>query len=79
MTDKGEKTAMEAEMEEYRIEPAGTRIKKGLAVIVLAAGFIGSFMGLGIDMGKFVERLSDRKSTRLNSSHARLSRMPSSA
>lgn len=51
MTDKGEKTAMEAEMEEYRIEPAGTRIKKGLAVIVLAAGFIGSFMGLGIDMG----------------------------
>ena len=59
MTDKGEKTAMEAEMEEYRIEPAGTRIKKGLAVIVLAAGFIGSFMGLGIDMGKFVERLSN--------------------
>ena len=46
MTDKGERTTMEA-------------IKKGLAVIVLAAGFIGSFMGLGIDMGKFVERLSN--------------------
>ena len=26
---------------------------------MLAAGFIGSFMGLGIDMGKFVERLSN--------------------
>ena len=59
MTDKGERTTMEAEMEEYRIEPAGAGIKKGLAVIVLAAGFIGSFMGLGIDMGKFVERLSN--------------------
>ncbi len=59
MTDKGERTTMEAEMEEYRIEPAGTGIKKGLAVIVLAAGFIGSFMGLGIDMGKFMERLSN--------------------
>ena len=59
MTDKGERTTMEAEMEEYRIEPAGAGIKKGLAVIVLTAGFIGSFMGLGIDMGKFVERLSN--------------------
>ena len=59
MTDKGERTTMEAEMEEYRIEPAGTGIKKGLVVIVLAAGFIGSFMGLGIDMGKFMERLSN--------------------
>lgn len=46
-------------MEEYRIEPAGAGLKKVLAIAVLAAGFIGSFMGLGIDAGKFVERLSN--------------------
>ena len=34
MTDKGERTTMEAEMEEYRMEPAGAGIKKGLAKMV---------------------------------------------
>ena len=42
-----------------------------------------SFGGIGVfaipEMGRFYRHVLDRKSTRLNSSHLKLSRMPSSA
>ena len=57
-----------------------TSIHLGNAVCVLGALLLGGFYGgLGGAIGMTIGDLLDRKSTRLNSSHSSVSRMPSSA
>ena len=54
-------------------------------LITGGAGFVGSSLGLGLAERypdwqiTALDNLKDRKSTRLNSSHSSVSRMPSSA
>jgi F0F1-type ATP synthase membrane subunit c/vacuolar-type H+-ATPase subunit K len=50
--------------------------------LMMGLGALGAAVGIGILGGRFLEgaaRQPDRKSTRLNSSHRYISRMPSSA
>ena len=49
------------------------------AVVLLAAGAASSLMMVGPGQALVVTEFGDRKSTRLNSSHDVISRMPSSA
>ena len=53
--------------------------RQGFKMAVAADGTFNGTIGGGIMEHKLVEKARDRKSTRLNSSHLRLSRMPSSA
>ena len=60
-------------------------VEEGGLIGQRVGGFVGAFVGrregerVGGFVGAFVGRCEDRKSTRLNSSHLRASRMPSSA
>ena len=63
--------------------PVGANLDAGLAAYHAGKhdGVVAFGGGSGLDMGKLIAFMSgqDRKSTRLNSSHLKLSRMPSSA
>ena len=53
--------------------------RRGLAPLALAAVAVTSFGAYAIDGVVLIDQARDRKSTRLNSSHTDISRMPSSA
>ena len=59
----------------------GFKMKKKLVTVLLASSMVATMLaGCGSGSGDGTEKgSSDRKSTRLNSSHDRQSRMPSSA
>ena len=65
-----------------KIEYVTSKVKTGdLMVIVSASGNIKptNSVEIGIEVSGTIKEILDRKSTRLNSSHLKLSRMPSSA
>ena len=49
------------------------------SLVLMAIVVIGIYLGFKREFSKLIGFLVDRKSTRLNSSHSRASRMPSSA
>ena len=65
------------EMGEFIAGAGGKRLRP---ILLLIAARLAGYQGpRAVRMGCMVELLQDRKSTRLNSSHPSLSRMPSSA
>ena len=58
---------------------SANRMHMTWAVVLAAAAALLITTGSRLSLGLFVQPLSDRKSTRLNSSHEFVSRMPSSA
>ena len=72
-----------AALDKYRINPgnvgAGQRRDEQFSTICKIAVDNGKPVRIGVNGGSLNQELVDRKSTRLNSSHQCLSRMPSSA